>query len=317
MDDSLSFESFYEGARKAAHRAMDDHGRAEYDEFALHAGVAVERLAKAVLISKNPLYIVEIRGNVSTDMLFHMGGHRKAKKVRTVSASEAISRLRTLEVLAPDKELDTLIEVRNGVAHTGSGDEAKAFLPTLAQTVETLMKDLGGPLHDFWGRWTTAARMAVDDRRSAIYRDVQVRIRQAKHRFDDRFEDLHPDLREHLQFEQAKTAHVLFFDTADGALQIQGRETCPACRSLAAVSSVNRGTNSNPAFVAVALNCSMCQLQLADRDELAAGGISLEAADARLAKYSIVFLRKHGHDNPVEAAAAKYLSEDSEEDDEG
>lgn len=39
MDDSLSFEGFYEGAQKAAHRAMDDHGRAEYDEFALHAGV--------------------------------------------------------------------------------------------------------------------------------------------------------------------------------------------------------------------------------------------------------------------------------------
>jgi HEPN domain-containing protein len=53
MDDSLSFESFYEGAKKAAHRAMDDHGRGGYDEFALHAGVAVEKLAEAVLVSKN------------------------------------------------------------------------------------------------------------------------------------------------------------------------------------------------------------------------------------------------------------------------
>ncbi|WP_405910418.1 MULTISPECIES: hypothetical protein [unclassified Streptomyces] len=55
MNGSLSSESFYQGAKKAAHKAMDDHGRPEYDEFALHAGVAVEKLAKAVLAAKNPL----------------------------------------------------------------------------------------------------------------------------------------------------------------------------------------------------------------------------------------------------------------------
>ncbi|GHF02789.1 hypothetical protein GCM10018785_75570 [Streptomyces longispororuber] len=77
MDDSLSFESFLAGAKKAAHRAMDDHGRGEYDEFALHAGVAIESLAKAVLISKNPIYIAEMKG--SAEMLFHLGGHRTAR----------------------------------------------------------------------------------------------------------------------------------------------------------------------------------------------------------------------------------------------
>ncbi|MET7351559.1 hypothetical protein [Streptomyces mirabilis] len=61
MDESLSFESLFEGAKKAAHRAMDDHGRSEYDEFALHGGVAVERLAKAVLVSKNPVYLLDTR----------------------------------------------------------------------------------------------------------------------------------------------------------------------------------------------------------------------------------------------------------------
>ncbi len=55
MDASLTFESFLEGAKKAAHKAMDDHGRGEYDEFAaLHACVAIERLAKAVLGLEEP-----------------------------------------------------------------------------------------------------------------------------------------------------------------------------------------------------------------------------------------------------------------------
>ncbi|AVH58488.1 MULTISPECIES: hypothetical protein [Streptomyces] len=52
MDDSLSFESFLRGAGKAAYKAMEDHGRGEYDEFALHGGVTVERLAKAALVPR-------------------------------------------------------------------------------------------------------------------------------------------------------------------------------------------------------------------------------------------------------------------------
>ncbi|MEU1457624.1 hypothetical protein [Streptomyces avermitilis] len=278
MDDSLSFESFYEGAKKAAHRAMEDHGREEYDEFALHAGVAVERLAKAVLVSKNPIYIVEIKGNVSTDMLFHMGGHRKAKKVRTIGASEAISRLRTLEVLVLDKELDTLIDVRNGVAHTGNGDDAKAFLPILAKTVESLHGDLEGPLNAFWGRWTTAARMAVDNKRSKIYRDVQVRIRQAKHRYDDRFSDLPEHLRERLAVEQGALGGfgVRF---AENGIEIEIREMCPACRSAAHVLSVNQGTEETPHFTAIALRCTMCYLKLATRDELEAAGVDVKHVD--------------------------------------
>ncbi len=35
MDDSFSFEGFYEGAKKAAHRAMKDHGAHDYDRVVL------------------------------------------------------------------------------------------------------------------------------------------------------------------------------------------------------------------------------------------------------------------------------------------
>jgi hypothetical protein len=42
MDESLSYESFLEGAQRAAHKAMDNHARGDYDDFALFGGVAVE-----------------------------------------------------------------------------------------------------------------------------------------------------------------------------------------------------------------------------------------------------------------------------------
>ncbi|MFD9509328.1 hypothetical protein [Streptomyces mirabilis] len=73
MDESLSYESFFEGANRSTQKAMDDHANREFDEFALHSGVAVERLAKAALVRVSPLYLVEMRNN-NTDMLLYFGG---------------------------------------------------------------------------------------------------------------------------------------------------------------------------------------------------------------------------------------------------
>ncbi|WP_328731646.1 hypothetical protein OHT20_14615 [Streptomyces caniferus] len=174
MDDSLSYESFYQGAKKAAHKAMDDQGRAEYDEFALYAGVAVEELAKATLAAKNPVYVADIR-NGSADMVLHLGGHIQLdeEKVRTVGATEAIKRLRKIGVLKDDTDLDLLIEMRNGAAHAAPDSTlAKGMISPLARTIETLLSDLSRPLDDFWGRWTKAVKDAVDEQRDAVFQDV-------------------------------------------------------------------------------------------------------------------------------------------------
>ncbi|WP_190010339.1 hypothetical protein [Streptomyces anulatus] len=192
MDDSLSFKSFLVGARTAAQKAMDDHGRGEYDEFALHGGVAFERLAKAVLVSKNPAYLAEVR-NGNSEMLLYLCGDLKEKPkngVRTVGAMEAIGRLRSMGVLAKDEQLDTLIALRNGTAHTTVGDEAKTLLPALAANVEALMSHLHQPPSAIWGRWTSAIGAAVNKQRNEIQRDVDVRIKQARHLFEDRFKGL-------------------------------------------------------------------------------------------------------------------------------
>ncbi|WP_406468054.1 hypothetical protein OH738_10840 [Streptomyces hirsutus] len=266
MDDSLSFESFYEGAQKAAHRAMDDHGRGEYDEFALHAGVAIERLAKAVLVSKNPIYIVEIRGNVSTDMLFHMGGHREAKKVRTVGASEAVSRLRTLEVLAPDKELDLLIDLRNGVAHASAGDQARPLLPTLAKTMEALHAPLERNLDWFWGRWSDTVRITADHQRNESEREVQVRIIQAAHRFKDRFDGLPSSIIDKNSDQQRRWFYAGVHKETGVPGPLATWVICPACEvdyGLVFLQSQYADGENGPDI----FSCRLCGLHLTGREE--------------------------------------------------
>ncbi|MEU1455472.1 hypothetical protein [Streptomyces avermitilis] len=275
MDASLTFESFLEGAKKAAYKAMDDHGRGEYDEFALHAGVAIERLAKAVLVSKNPIYIVEMRG--SAEMLFHLGGHRTASKVRTIGAVEAISRVRTLGILPVDRQLDLLIDLRNGVAHSTGGDEARSLLATLAKTIEALQEDLGGSLKSFWGRWSNTAQIAVDHQRDRTEREVQVRIGQARHRFEDRFAGLPQDVLEQAQA-PLKTRRRGWFpagihkETGEPG-PLMGWLACPACANNALV--ILESMDDQEGVATDIFQCMLCGLRLEGPEEFKAAQISV------------------------------------------
>ncbi|MGN5637076.1 hypothetical protein [Streptomyces sp. AC154] len=268
MDDALSFESLLSKARHAAQKAMDDHARGEYDEFALHGGVAFERLAKAVLASKNPAYLVEMR-NGNSDLRLYLCGDLalKADKVRTVGASEAIKRLRRMQVLPEDAQLDQLIDLRNGTAHTTIGDQAKVLLPTLAENVESLLKHLGQPLGAFWGRWTSAVHVAVDKERDEIQRDVEIRIKQARHLFEDRFKGLPDGAKERILQEPHRGEGVMIgpitVKNGDKILFIVGSVPSPACDGKASMTLTPATQPDTTADMAMdSFQCHLCGLEL-------------------------------------------------------
>ncbi|WP_326755085.1 hypothetical protein OIE73_28620 [Streptomyces hirsutus] len=278
MDNSFSFESLYKGAARAAHRAMDDHGRRDYNEFALHAGVAVELLAKAFLVSKNPIYIAETHKNAN--MLLYFGGDLQMamKDVRTIGAKEAIARLRRLGVLQAHADLDTLIEMRNGAAHaSSSGAEAKGMISPLARTIETLLGALGRPLDVFWGRWADALRAAVNEQQGEVHRDIQIRIAQARHAFDDRFNRLPRELKEHAISTEPHVITAAF----DHIVEIDGKifpssiitpgGSCPSCTAQTTLlfGMVDRSADHTQ-YAPDGINCHVCRLSLSGFDEMAA-----------------------------------------------
>ncbi|MCX4608726.1 hypothetical protein [Streptomyces mirabilis] len=277
MDDSFLFENLSQGAKRMAHRAMDDHGGRNYGEFALHAGVAVELLAKAVLVSKNPIYIAEIR---NPDMPLYFGGDLQMdiKKVRTIGAKDAIARLRRLGVLQADADLDTLIEIRNGAAHAShSGDEARGMISPLARTIETLLNALGKDLDTFWGRWTDAVRAAVNVRQGEVHRDIRIRIAQALHAFDDRFERLPRELKERARSIEPHVVTAAF----DYLVDINGKSfpssimtpggPCPSCTAQTTLlfRMVDRNADHTQ-YAPDGITCHVCGLSLNGFDEMAA-----------------------------------------------
>lgn len=279
MDESFSCESFLEGAKKAAHRAMDDHGRKEYDEFALHAGVAVEKLAKALLVSKSPMYLAEMRNN-NTDMLLYFGGDLDEiglDKVRTVGAKEAVGRLRRMKILLPDSDLDLLIELRNGAAHTSPDSTvAKGMISPLARTIETLLNELGKPLDEFWERWTDAVKNAVNEQEDQLFRDVQLRITQARHAFEDRFVGLPAEVKDGaLKAPQPRKEEwfarpMEIRDKGRLVLKTSGGD-CPACggQGLLTFEPV-RYSATETMFSPNGFGCYLCTFEVNGRDEMAA-----------------------------------------------
>ncbi|MER6206321.1 hypothetical protein [Streptomyces sp. NPDC001642] len=275
MNDSLSVESFIQGAKKAAYKAMDDHARGEYDEFALHAGVAIERLAKAVLAMMNPLFIAS--GKVQI-------GPQNKVKVYTISATEALSRLQSLGVVKYDRDLKDLIEQRNGTVHAAGGEEAMTHVPTLAKAVAAMLEHLDIPELDFWDRWASAVNVVVDRQRNKVQRDVELRIKQARHLFDDRFAGLPPGAKEKVLHSSVPddintTIRQLTFGdpTLELALFIPAK--CPACGGVAQLTIDSVTTSSTGAkMVPQQLSCSLCGLRLNGIEEILASGTDVERA---------------------------------------
>ncbi|WP_413757216.1 hypothetical protein [Streptomyces sp. MMBL 11-3] len=275
MNDSLSAESFFKAAKKAAHKAMDEHGRREYDEFALQAGGAVEKLAKAALVAKNPIYIAEPRNE---DMLLHFGGHLTVpeEKVRTVGAKDAIARLRRIGVLEPNTQLDLLIALRNGAAHAAPNSTlAKGMISPLARTIETLLGDLGKPLDEFWERWTDPLRNALNQQEDQVFRDVQLRIAQFRHAFEDQFKNLPPGSKE-LVLTVPQLRPVPWIESvkinADGVpgFEVSGGD-CPSCGSPSILTfEPTEVTATGTHYRANGFACSLCSFKVVGPDEMAA-----------------------------------------------
>jgi hypothetical protein len=175
-----------------------------------------------------------------------------------------------------------LIDLRNGTAHTTVGDQAKALLPTLAETVALLLKEVGFSVEQFWGRWTSAVNVAVDKQRDAIQRDVEVRIKQARHLFEDRFDGLPDGVKETALQEPDDGVRVFSITDGDddGKLLVMiSTLSCPACGAEANVQLLPvKFSTTGVELLADLLSCPLCGLELNSPEEIKASGADITKA---------------------------------------
>ncbi|MFE1521942.1 hypothetical protein ACFW9I_34930 [[Kitasatospora] papulosa] len=279
MESPVTFDRLYEGAKRFARLAMEAHADGDQEVFLLHAGVSVERLAKAALVLVHPTLLTEVNGK--DDMLLHLAGAvtKAPARIRTIGASTAIGRLRKMDVL-PQKpsseadDLDGLIELRNGVAHLGTGD-VEDYLGTFTVTVDKLLRHVRQDRGSFWEAWLETAQVVLDDRTDRLQKAVRLRVGQARHRFRRRFGDL-PEGAIQGVAQAVSERGLIVVEVGPAKALFQTLSQCPACDQESAALFLAVGENSLlfvMELTAEGLLCELCGFHLASTEEVEAVGL--------------------------------------------
>nr|BFD83581.1 hypothetical protein StreXyl84_29820 [Streptomyces sp. Xyl84] len=269
MDESLTTAGLLRGAKKFAHSAMDAHTEGDREVFFLHAGVSIERLAKAVLADTSPFLLMEMKGNDET--LLHLTGVRETARVRTIGAAQSIDRLRKIGYLSSKgDDLDELIELRNGVAHLAEGGRGSFDgLTAFARTTKELLRRLTVTHEEYWGVWETIIAITLNNALEKAQRDLGRLIEQARVRLHQRIHKLPTAAAE--AYVQAFTIRVPRVNTRSRVVQVSVPKKCPACSYMGQITTglpPLTGERRLGEAYPIAFGCPVCSLRLETVDLL-------------------------------------------------
>ncbi len=238
----------------------------------------MERLAKAALARVHPTLLTEVNGK--DDMLLHFAGAvaTPPTRLRTIGASTAIGRLRKMDIL-PQKskssseadDLDGLIELRNGVAHLGTGD-VEDYLGTFVATVDRLLPHLGQEAGSFWESWSDTVQVVLDDRADRLQKDVRLRMNQARHRFRTRFTDL-PEGAVDGVAQAVSERGLIVVEVGPEKAMFQTLSLCPACAAALFLAVDQDSALFDMDLTAEGLLCGLCGFHLSSTAEVEAVGL--------------------------------------------
>ncbi len=273
-----------EGTSRYAAMAMGDRFDKRWQDFFLHAGIALELMAKSYLASLDTTFIADAR---SFESLLHAAGRKSlagTSKFRTIGAHEAVRRVGLMLPTVANEASDVadLIEARNGVAHLGSIGEAAAERALLAwfRVTRQMLGQAGWDEAKYWGEYAEMVDARLTESADAARARVPELLAAAKRIFQQRYGELPEDIREtYLRTVQPEVS-TLEEQTID----------CPACESLALLEghstwswepdvdniddeAIVVGIYPLVEFFPSLLHCKACDLDLEGLDELVAAGL--------------------------------------------
>ncbi|MEU7385058.1 hypothetical protein AB0A91_34950 [Streptomyces sp. NPDC042207] len=151
---------------------------------ALHGGLAFEHIVKAGLATRHPSLLAD--GRDFATMLHAAGFGDQAgaplAKVKTLGAAEAFKRLRSLlSISVTERDIDTLLTARNGVAHMGFHD-VRQTADALTQAVlvtDAVLDDIGEGEVDFWGPYRDGRHDLLTMQQEALEEARRLAVQEA------------------------------------------------------------------------------------------------------------------------------------------
>ncbi|MFF5622525.1 MULTISPECIES: hypothetical protein [Streptomyces] len=186
----LTIKNLISAASLYARQTLDGPGvryMPAEEAFIALSGIVLDRLAKAALMKRNPILIIDANAGV-WDSLLHLTGFSDHKKLRTASLTVSLKRLtdepfRVKLGVTPD-EVKNLVELRNQSAHGLGSQDGSTLVDSYVTIVDSLLVDLDVDRSFFWGECLQAADYAKG-KAEAVARDgVKDLITRARANYD-------------------------------------------------------------------------------------------------------------------------------------
>ena len=288
MPEDTLVDRLLASAEKFAQSAL--RARLDFDSmvYLLHAGTALELLAKAYLASVNGSLIAAN----DVDSLLHCSGHaRRAKTsaMKTITATEAMKRAIHLDAEFKNHEDSwrLLADIRNGVVHAGSvekGAEESVFVPFLRVCDLLIERTPGADRDRMWGDLISTVDARLSESAKAIELLVADSLDAARLVYEQRYKSMEDDAR--------KGALAAIDGSYDVTKYEEALTDCPACgrqaftaggydldweaewdvegsRGEAYIIGGNPIVTYRPGY----LRCRVCDLELDGEEELRAAGV--------------------------------------------
>ncbi|MBL1104953.1 hypothetical protein JK361_10160 [Streptomyces sp. 5-8] len=274
MSIAKLFEGLYPGARRFAHTAMEAYTKGDQEVFLLHAGISIERLAKAVLAQRSPLLLMELKG--SEDVLFQFAGLEEPHRVRTIGAAAAIKRCQRLDLLPTvrDDPAIELIELRNQVAHLVlQDDDSFDALAVFARTTNSLLSSSGLSELRHWDKWADMIELTLNNALEKAVRDFQRKVAAARYHLEGRFAGMPSSSLDAFVMAMSFTWPRVYTATRE----IHMPQECPACSNLgrAIFGRILLVKRDQPAQSRPeGFSCQVCGLMLWTLEELEAANMA-------------------------------------------
>ena len=172
--------------------------------MALDAGTALEHLVKACLAARSPALLTELRSEAnfySLLCLLGMSAGQPERQIRTVGLRDALQRVKSfVNSVAPDADLRTLIDLRDGTVHAAMNHEVEErLLVAFVQHADALLADLGRDRSGFWDGQLEVVDALLTDASDKVKHRVEVMLASARAQFKQRYGKEPAELVEHVQ----------------------------------------------------------------------------------------------------------------------
>lgn len=217
-----------------AHRALDDFTKESNAEAvaALHAGIAVEHLAKCYLATVSPVLIAA--RNCDFDTLLHLSGKSSLAKsqphtMQTVGGDEACKRVqRLLPGLRLTDSVTLIFIVRNSVSHLGVRYDVRQVIRSMVRVADYLLEAVDCDREWFWGNKLNIVDALRDENISEQLAILSVKFEAARRYLERSLRNLTPAEQE--MYKTIATARNQFH-----GVDYAQPYTCPVCGSQGAL----------------------------------------------------------------------------------